>query len=392
MIKWLGEHIWDFISRFRNDVYFHQKSTPTEYAKIQTGPKGEFVLTTENSDGAAAHVEIAADGDITLDAEGQIKLEPVAGNNILLDGTVTVDGGSVTGLTTLGLDSVSLTAVQTSAESFADNDTSLMTSAAIDDRINAAAGGGDITGVSAGTNLTGGGTTGDVTINLADASTSAKGAVELATTAETTTGTDTSRAVTPDGLKDGFQGSTNITTLGTVGTGTWNASIIATAKLKHLAYFEFKGYSTADGTNFEMPEYLSDNNAPFELNTSQGEEGVAATSYQKAMRTGGTIMPRGGIMTKWIGWAASAGSGEVTIGLYKIPLVRNDSGNTTPVATGAVTAFTALGNAKLEDFDVTELGEDNASFSAGDMIVAMVKGTTSGKIVYFSTTLEVEWT
>jgi len=39
---------------------------------------------------------------------------------------------------TLKFDSASLSAVQTSTESFADNDTSLMTSAAIDDRINAA--------------------------------------------------------------------------------------------------------------------------------------------------------------------------------------------------------------------------------------------------------------
>ena len=66
---------------------------------------------------------------------------------------------------------------------------------------------------------------------LAQATASAVGAVELATTAETTTGTDTGRAVTPDGLKDGYQGSANVTTLGTIGTGTWQGTVIASAYL-----------------------------------------------------------------------------------------------------------------------------------------------------------------
>lgn len=41
----------------------------------------------------------------------------------------------------------------------------------------------------------------DFSITFADASATAKGIVELATTAECTTGTDTVRAVTPAGLK-----------------------------------------------------------------------------------------------------------------------------------------------------------------------------------------------
>ena len=93
---------------------------------------------------------------------------------------------------------------------------------------------GDITGV----DLTGtapiaissetGTTSGDysATIGIASASTTAIGAVELATTAETTTGTDTTRAVTPDGLKDGYQGSANVTTLGTISTGEWRGTAI----------------------------------------------------------------------------------------------------------------------------------------------------------------------
>ncbi len=103
---------------------------------ITTGAAGATTLTTVDTAGTDGHFEIAADGDITLDSAGQIKLEPVAGNNILLDGTVTIDGGSVTGISTLGFDSVNLDRIHTSSESFADTDTSIMTSAAIDDRIN----------------------------------------------------------------------------------------------------------------------------------------------------------------------------------------------------------------------------------------------------------------
>jgi hypothetical protein len=67
---------------------------------------------------------------------------------------------------------------------------------------------------------------GAVTIAAETASATNPGVVELATTAETTTGTDAARAVTPDGLKDGYQGSTNVTTLGTISTGTWQGTAI----------------------------------------------------------------------------------------------------------------------------------------------------------------------
>ena len=93
---------------------------------------------------------------------------------------------------------------------------------------------GDITGV----DLTGsapivinseaGTTSGNysATISVDVATASARGIVELATTAETTTGTDANRVVTPDGLKDGYQGSANVTTLGTITTGTWQGTAI----------------------------------------------------------------------------------------------------------------------------------------------------------------------
>ena len=147
-MRWIGQHIYDNISRFRDDVYLENLSTTTEtsalvidsngkisknvtsgvnllngadnrvvtavgtnglqaepnflyefdssistlsllstdsadFFSIATTEHGATTLTTVDDAAAAANFEIAADGDITLDSAGQIKLEPAAGNNIL---------------------------------------------------------------------------------------------------------------------------------------------------------------------------------------------------------------------------------------------------------------------------------------------------------------------
>jgi hypothetical protein len=88
---------------------------------------------------------------------------------------------------------------------------------------------------------------------LPDASVTAQGVVELATSAETITGTDAARVVTPDGLADWTGGNSAVTKVGTIATGVWNGTVIANAYLDadtaHLSTTQtFSGAKTFSAT------------------------------------------------------------------------------------------------------------------------------------------------
>ena len=64
-----------------------------DYATFTVADTGDLTITTVG-DGSR-------DSDLRLDADGSIKLEPAGGSNILLDGTIAIDAGVVTGATSI---------------------------------------------------------------------------------------------------------------------------------------------------------------------------------------------------------------------------------------------------------------------------------------------------
>jgi len=70
---------------------------------------GATSLVTTDAGGATAHLQITADGTVdidsagvlTLDSGAAINIEPASGSAILLDGTISIDAGVVTGATSI---------------------------------------------------------------------------------------------------------------------------------------------------------------------------------------------------------------------------------------------------------------------------------------------------
>ena len=169
-MKWLGQHIVELVARFRSDVY----------------------MKLVNADDPPS-------GYVGIDSNRKLMYRTLS------ETRSDIGAGTISG--------INITDDSETAHSSAKGDYSLKI----------AGGAGIGTGIADGT----------LTIDATSSSTSGAGIVELATTAETTTGTATGLAVTPDGLKDGYQGSTNVTTLGTIATGTWQGTAIASGYLQN---------------------------------------------------------------------------------------------------------------------------------------------------------------
>jgi len=180
----------------------------------------------------------------------------------------------------------------------------------------------------------------------------------------------------------------SLVSIGTISTGVWEGTAIASDQQKHVMHYQTTGFSIADGTNYEAQENMSTNAAPFQHNTSTGADGLTAQTPQVWMRMGGGhVMPRACTLKRWTGWAASAGSGTTYLGLFKVTMTRNSSTTVSAVLLEEF-SYTALGNNKNEDFDETSFTA--TAIAAGDIVFTAMKGVNN-KAAYFNGTFEVEF-
>ena len=385
-MKFIGQFIQSFIARFRNDVYLENISSGTIASGGNLGlDSNNKIVKASEATGDITGVTLAGDSGSASDTSANVDLTIAGGN------AITTSGSSTT-VTINHDDTSSQASVNNSGRTFVQDITldtyghvTAITSATDSDTHS-----GDITAVNITTD-SGGGSKVAVAEGDADFSILGSNGVNVTNSDTTITAVAVPAEIDHDSLQN-FDANehftqANITTVGTIGTGVWQGTAIATDQQKHLAWFEITGFGTGDGTNYEISVNLDNDDAPWLHNVSTGSAGTTAITVQSIIRSGGTVMPRAATVKRWTGWATTSGSSTANVALFKITPTRNNNSNVAPVLIDNV-SYTALGNAKAEDWDETSFTD--ADLAAGDIIVSGIK-CENNKTTYFTSTVEIEW-
>mgnify|MGYP003116397038 CR=1 FL=1 len=431
-MRWLGQNIYDQVSRFRHDVYIESNKAGTGGNLYVYNPVNDGSPTISLGSSATEKFEIKAIYDTGAQTLKNVIFKTFAASGTADKGTMyfqvdetTVGSFNDSGLNMAESTNIGFAGVQILSDS--SGTTTLKNIDALDattvSTFNSALTAGDITGVTAGTNLSGGGTSGTVTINLATATDSvlgaasfnsdnfdvdtgsvtiAEGGVTFGNFAAGTVVLESERIANNDNdttiptsaaVFDHVAGvtGTNITQVGTIGTGTWQGTVIDKSYTKHLMHYRFMGYGTGDGTNYFSAAQFTDAQSPWEHNDQSSSDGLtipagSGTNISELIRSGGHVMIANVTLTRWTGWITCNGSAAAYVALFKWTPVDDDSTSITPVLLDQVTV-TAAGNDKARSFAETSFTQ--ASVSAGDIIFTQIKTAAASKTVYFNSTLEV---
>jgi len=191
------------------------------------------------------------------------------------------------------------------------------------------------------------------------------------------------------GAQTGITAAANLVTVGTIGTGVWEGTAVATDQQKHLMHYQAIGFSAGDDTNYEISKAINQTTAPFEHTISTGSDGLDAQTIQIWARSGGHVMPNTCTLKRWRGWAASNGSSTTYVALFKVTL--EDDVDSDPEAVLLTEmSYTASGNGTANSFNVTTASSGGTlNITAGDIVFTAMKGP--GSNMYFNSTFEVEF-
>ena len=415
-MKWIGQHIYDQISRFRDDVYLEDLSTTTETSVLVVDSSGKISKSTSVAGDLTSIVAgtglsgTSLTGPIpTLNVDASIpEITTLAGLTSLGAAGATTDiaAGDVTmynavndGNPTISMGSSATERLEIKAE------------------YESGAQGMDLvrfttfTAGSAGNDGRYAFEVDDVfLLNILDGGLRIKasgflefgsGNAIISDSGGTTTlsNIDALDATTESTIESAIDTLSNLTTTGTIGTGVWQGTAVASAYTKHVLHYPFRGYAAGlSSGNFQFSEDFADPQSPFQMNQDYGATAIASGNLPDVsdwFRSSITVMPRAVTATRMYGWVTCGGSSDVTIALCKITPTRNDNSAVVPIVV-ATTVIAAIDNDKMDFFNVTasDAGAGTgsivtSSIAQGDILMPFII-VPNTKTAFFNLTLEVE--